>query len=203
MLSDIFPTGFPRCRYRGREARLDGVCRRRGAGRPGGGGRRAAARRFRGDRRRSQRGRLAQARSFGCETVDVSKGSPQDQLEQTPGRTRGRCRCRRRRISRPTDTARVRQGGSRHRAELADGGDHGGRRDRDPRALRHGDPGGIDEAAKVGSLSLSLGTGWAKSISFTTGQCPVMRYNLGLMKAILSRQGADRQSRERDGDLAG
>jgi glutathione-independent formaldehyde dehydrogenase len=48
-----------------------------------------------------------------------------------------------------------------------------------------GDPGGIDEAAKVGALSLSLGTGWAKSLSFTTGQCPVMRYNYGLMKAIL------------------
>ena len=31
-----------------------------------------------------------------------------------------------------------------------------------------GDPGGIDEAAKKGSLSISLGTGWAKSLSFTT-----------------------------------
>ena len=40
-----------------------------------------------------------------------------------------------------------------------------------------GDPGGIDEAAKKGSLSLSLGTGWAKSLAFTTGQCPVMKYN--------------------------
>src|ERR1700710_2491600 len=29
--------------------------------------------------------RLAQARSFGCETVDVSKGSPQDQIEQILG----------------------------------------------------------------------------------------------------------------------
>jgi glutathione-independent formaldehyde dehydrogenase len=48
-----------------------------------------------------------------------------------------------------------------------------------------GDPGGIDEAAKKGSLSLSLGTGWAKSLSFTTGQCPVMKYNRGLMMAIL------------------
>ena len=46
-------------------------------------------------------------------------------------------------------------------------------------------PLGIDEAAKVGALSLSLGTGWAKSLSFTTGQGPVMRYNHGLMKAIL------------------
>ena len=48
-----------------------------------------------------------------------------------------------------------------------------------------GDPGGVDEAAKKGALSLSLGTGWAKSLSFTTGQCPVMRYNRRLMSAIL------------------
>ncbi len=48
-----------------------------------------------------------------------------------------------------------------------------------------GDPGGVDEAAKKGSLSLSLGTGWAKSLSFTTGQCPVMKYNRQLMMAIL------------------
>ena len=47
------------------------------------------------------------------------------------------------------------------------------------------DPGGIDEAARVGSLSISR-DGWAKSLSFTTGQCPVMRYNHGLMMAILN-----------------
>jgi glutathione-independent formaldehyde dehydrogenase len=40
-----------------------------------------------------------------------------------------------------------------------------------------GDPGAADEAAKVGSLSLQLGLGWAKSYAFFTGQCPVMRYN--------------------------
>jgi glutathione-independent formaldehyde dehydrogenase len=28
--------------------------------------------------------------------------------------------------------------------------------------------------------------GWAKSLSFTTGQCPVMRYNRQLMMAILN-----------------
>ncbi|MDF2739568.1 MAG: aldehyde dismutase, partial [Actinomycetia bacterium] len=48
-----------------------------------------------------------------------------------------------------------------------------------------GDPGAADEAAQKGSLSLSLGTGWAKSLSFTTGQCPVMKYNRQLMMAIL------------------
>jgi glutathione-independent formaldehyde dehydrogenase len=47
------------------------------------------------------------------------------------------------------------------------------------------DPGGVDPAAKSGSLSLRLGLGWAKSHSFATGQCPVMRYNHGLMMCIL------------------
>jgi len=47
------------------------------------------------------------------------------------------------------------------------------------------DPGGIDKAAKQGSLSLRLGLGWAKSHSFFTGQTPVMKYNRALMQAIL------------------
>ena len=49
-----------------------------------------------------------------------------------------------------------------------------------------GDPGGVDDAAKVGSLSIRIGLGWAKSHSFTTGQCPVMKYHHGLMQMILS-----------------
>src|SRR4029453_9833784 len=49
-----------------------------------------------------------------------------------------------------------------------------------------GDPGAVDEAAKHGSLSIAIGLGWAKSHSFTTGQCPGMRYPRGLMQAILS-----------------
>ena len=48
-----------------------------------------------------------------------------------------------------------------------------------------GDPGGVDDAAKEGSLSIRIGLGWAKSHSFTTGQCPVMRYHRGLMQMIL------------------
>ena len=48
-----------------------------------------------------------------------------------------------------------------------------------------GDPGGVDDAAKKGALSLRLGIGWAKSLRFTTGQCPVMKYHRGLMQAIL------------------
>jgi glutathione-independent formaldehyde dehydrogenase len=48
-----------------------------------------------------------------------------------------------------------------------------------------GDPGGIDEAAKLGNLSIRIGLGWAKSHAFITGQCPVMRYHRQLMMAIL------------------
>jgi glutathione-independent formaldehyde dehydrogenase len=47
------------------------------------------------------------------------------------------------------------------------------------------DPGAGDEAARHGSVSLQLGTGWAKSLSFATGQTPTMRYNRGLREAIL------------------
>ena len=48
------------------------------------------------------------------------------------------------------------------------------------------DPGAVDPNAKVGNLSIRIGLGWAKSLHFTTGQCPVMRYNHGLMMAILN-----------------
>ena len=47
------------------------------------------------------------------------------------------------------------------------------------------DPGGVDENAKVGRLGIRIGLGWAKSHSFATGQCPVMRYHRQLMMAIL------------------
>jgi glutathione-independent formaldehyde dehydrogenase len=129
--------------------------------------------------------RLAQARSFGCETVDVSKGSPQDQIEQILGEPQ---------VDAAVDAvgfeARGHGEGATKEAPAtvlnslmevtAAGGAIG-----IPGLYVTGDPGGTDEAAKVGALSLSLGTGWAKSLSFTTGQCPVMNYNHGLMKAIL------------------
>jgi glutathione-independent formaldehyde dehydrogenase len=47
------------------------------------------------------------------------------------------------------------------------------------------DPGAVDENAKVGRLGIRIGLGWAKSHTFATGQCPVIRYNRQLMQAIL------------------
>jgi glutathione-independent formaldehyde dehydrogenase len=43
----------------------------------------------------------------------------------------------------------------------------------------------VDNAAKIGSLSLRFGLGWAKALSFHTGQTPVLKYNRQLMQAIL------------------
>ena len=130
--------------------------------------------------------RLAQARSFGCETVDVSKGDPKEQIEQILGVPEVDCG-----IDAVGFEARGHGEGAGQEAPAtvlnslmevtAAGGALG-----IPGLYVTGDPGGIDEAAKVGALSLSLGTGWAKSLSFATGQTPVMKYNHGLMMAILN-----------------
>jgi glutathione-independent formaldehyde dehydrogenase len=128
--------------------------------------------------------RLQQARSFGCETVDLSKGDPQDQIEQILGV--------------PEVDSAVDAVGFEARGHGKDAGEApatvlnslmsltaAGGALGIPGLYVTGDPGGVDEAAKTGSLSLRLGLGWAKSLSFTTGQCPVMKYNRQLMMAIL------------------
>jgi len=130
--------------------------------------------------------RLEQARSFGCETVDLSKGEPADQIEQILGVPEVDCA-----VDAVGFEAKGHGSDSDHEAPAtvlnslmgitAAGGALG-----IPGLYVTGDPGGIDEAAKKGSLSLSLGTGWARSLSFTTGQCPVMKYNRSLMMAILN-----------------
>lgn len=128
--------------------------------------------------------RLAQARSFGCETVNVALGDPADQIEQLLGV---------REVDAGIDAVGFEARGHGAGAQeapaavlnslldlTAAGGSLG-----IPGLYVTGDPGAADEAAQKGSLSLSLGTGWAKSLSFATGQCPVMKYNRQLMMAIL------------------
>jgi glutathione-independent formaldehyde dehydrogenase len=130
--------------------------------------------------------RLEQARSFGCETVDVSKGDPKDQIEQILGV--------------PEVDAAVDAVGFEARGHGEGAGEEAPATVLNsimditraagklgiPGLYVTGDPGGVDEAAKVGSLSIRIGLGWAKSHSFATGQCPVMRYHRGLMNAILN-----------------
>src|SRR3954447_10158432 len=129
--------------------------------------------------------RLQQAKSFGCEPIDVSKGDPKDQIEQVLGVPE---------VDAAVDAvgfeARGHGKDADHEApatvlnSIMDitraGGSLG-----IPGLYVTGDPGAADDAAKEGSLSIRIGLGWAKSHSFTTGQCPVMRYHRGLMQMIL------------------
>ncbi|MDQ5874614.1 MAG: formaldehyde dehydrogenase, glutathione-independent [Actinomycetota bacterium] len=130
--------------------------------------------------------RLKQARSFGCETVDLRQDATlPDQIEQILGI--------------PEVDAAVDCVGFEARG-------HGASSDTEmpatvlnsimevtragaklgiPGLYVTGDPGAADEAAQQGSLSIRIGLGWAKSHVFTTGQCPVMKYHRQLMQAIL------------------
>jgi glutathione-independent formaldehyde dehydrogenase len=185
MLSDIFPTGYHGCVTAG--VTTGSTVYIAGAGPVG---LAAAASAFLlgaaevivGD---LQEERLAQARSFGCRTVDVSKGDPKDQINEILGEPEVDC---------SVDAVGFEAHGHGDAAKTeapatvlnslmditAAGGGIG-----IPGLYVTGDPGGIDEAARTGSLSLRLGLGWAKSLSFGTGQCPVMRYNRKLMMAIM------------------
>lgn len=129
--------------------------------------------------------RLAQARSFGCETIDVSQGNVKDQIEQIVGE--------------PEVDSAVDAVGFEARGQAPDAAEtpaavlntvmevtRAGGKIGIPGLYVTGDPGAVDEAAKVGALSIRIGLGWARSHEFVTGQCPVMRYNRSLMMAILN-----------------
>ncbi len=133
--------------------------------------------------------RLAQARSFGCETVDLSqtddlRGALQQILGNESGEVDAAVDCV------GFEARGYGQEGSQGEApatvlnSIMDITRAGGKLGI-PGLYVTGDPGGVDEPARVGSLSIRIGLGWAKSHSFTTGQCPVMRYNRQLMMAIL------------------
>src|ERR1700731_4036918 len=130
--------------------------------------------------------RLEQARSFGCETVDVSlQASIADQIDQILRVPEVDC---------AVDCVgfEARGHGAEAKSEapatvlnslmtLARAGGSIGI----PGLYVTDDPGGVDQAAKTGSLSIRLGLGWAKSHAFQTGQTPVLKYNRQLMEAIL------------------
>ena len=186
MLSDIFPTGYLGCVTAG--VTVGSTVYVAGAG-PVGLAAAASARLLGaavvivGD---SNRERLAQARGFGCETIDISEGDPGDLIEQVLGSPVVDC---------AVDAVGFEAHGSGDRAGeeapasvLNDamnvtkaGGSIG-----IPGLYVTGDPGASDEAAKVGSLSIRFGLGWSKSHAFFTGQCPVMKYHRELMMAILN-----------------
>lgn len=130
--------------------------------------------------------RLAQARSFGCETIDLrQEGDMEDKIEAITGEREvdafvdcvgfeaHGCGCN---AGKEAPATVLNSAMTVTRA----GGQIG-----IPGLYVTDDPGAEDEAAKVGALSMRFGLGWAKSHSFHTGQCPVMKYHRALMQAIL------------------
>jgi glutathione-independent formaldehyde dehydrogenase len=129
--------------------------------------------------------RLEQARSFGCETIDLTEGEPGDQIEQILGV--------------PEVDAAVDAVGFEASGHGEDGGEapatvlnsvmditRAAGKIGIPGLYVTEDPGASDDSAKEGALSVRIGLGWAKSHAFFTGQTPVMKYNRGLMQAILN-----------------
>jgi glutathione-independent formaldehyde dehydrogenase len=130
--------------------------------------------------------RLDQARSFGCETIDLrEEGEMADKIEQITGEREvdafvdcvgfeaHGCGCNHGQEAPATVLNSA--------MELTRAGGQIGI----PGLYVTDDPGATDEAARVGALSMRFGLGWAKSHSLHTGQCPVMSYHRQLMQAIL------------------
>src|SRR5947199_2010967 len=130
--------------------------------------------------------RLEQARSFGCEVIDLKKSaSLADQIAQILGVPE---------VDSAVDCVGCEARGHGAAPALQKpatwlnsvmtvtraGGNIG-----IPGLYVTDDPGGVDANAKTGTLGIRIGLGWAKSHGFTTGQCPVMKYHRGLMQAIL------------------
>ena len=130
--------------------------------------------------------RLEQARSFGCETIDLKKEATlAEQIAEIVGVPE---------VDYAVDCVGFEAKGHGADSDVEQpatvlnsimevtraGGQLG-----IPGLYVTGDPGGVDEAAKKGSLSIRIGLGWAKSHSIHTGQCPVMKYHRQLMNAIL------------------
>lgn len=130
--------------------------------------------------------RLAQARSFGCETVNLSEhdrlGEQIDQILGIPE------------VDSAIDCVgfEAHGHGKNHTEAPATvlnsimevtraGGQLG-----IPGLYVTGDPGAVDNDAKQGTLKVRFGLGWAKGHTFVTGQTPVMKYHRQLMMSILN-----------------
>lgn len=129
--------------------------------------------------------RLSQARSFGCETVDISSPAPVvEQIEIITGRRYVDCV-----IDAVGFEASAHGTGAGEAPatvlnasfDLIDSGGAIGV----PGLYVTGDPGGVDASAQEGVLGVRIGLGWAKACSLVTGQTPVKCYNTRLRDLIL------------------
>ncbi|UOR11610.1 formaldehyde dehydrogenase, glutathione-independent [Halobacillus amylolyticus] len=128
--------------------------------------------------------RLEQARSFGCETINISKhDNISEQIEQILGVPE---------VDAAVDCVGFEAHGHSHEEAPAVvlnsimGATKAGGGLGIPGLYVTEDPGASDEDARQGALKLNFGLGWAKAQTFVTGQTPVMQYHRGLMQSILS-----------------
>lgn len=130
--------------------------------------------------------RLEQARSFGCETIDLKQsGSIPEKIAEIVGSPE---------VDSAVDCVGFEARGHGHDSGQEQpatvlntlmtvtraGGAIG-----IPGLYVTEDPGAKDPSAKTGTLGIRIGLGWAKSHTFATGQCPVMKYHRQLMQAIM------------------
>ncbi|MDO9409003.1 alcohol dehydrogenase catalytic domain-containing protein [Patulibacter sp.] len=130
--------------------------------------------------------RLAQARSFGCETIDLTAGVPlPDAIEAIVGVPE---------VDAAIDCVGFMARGHGPGADgeapatvlnslmgIARPGAHLGI----PGAYVSSDGGGTTEASRNGVLGVDFGVGWGRSLVLHTGGCPAKRYQPALMKSIL------------------
>jgi glutathione-independent formaldehyde dehydrogenase len=130
--------------------------------------------------------RLRQAQSFGCETVDLGKDATlAEQIDQVLGVPEVDCAVdcvgfeahgqgKEANKERPATVLNSIMAVTRAGGALGI-----------PGLYVTDDPGAADENARSGMLGIRIGLGWAKSHQFSTGQCPVLKYNRQLMQCIL------------------
>ena len=130
--------------------------------------------------------RLQQARSFGCETINLQDHDDVgEQIEQILGVPEIDC---------AIDAVGFEASGHGQNADEAPatvlntimditraGGKLG-----IPGLYVTGDPGAKDKDAREGTLKIRFGLGFAKAQTIVTGQTPVMKYHRDLMQAILN-----------------
>jgi glutathione-independent formaldehyde dehydrogenase len=153
--------------------------------------------------------RLAQARSFGCETVNISQGDPAEQVQQILGHDAPaigqplvdsavdavgfEARPRRRRTDRDAG----------HGAQLAHG-DHSRRwRDRSSRPVRDGGPGRRRRGGQGRLVVPAPRTGLGEVGLVRDRPVPGDEVQPGADDGDPARPGADREERQRHADLAG
>jgi glutathione-independent formaldehyde dehydrogenase len=130
--------------------------------------------------------RLAQARSFGCETVNLREyPNLGEQIDQIIGIPEVDCAIDCVGFEAHGHGAQAGEAPATVLNSIMDVTRAGGRLGI-PGLYVTGDPGAADADAKIGTLKVRLGLGWAKAHTFVTGQTPVMKYHRELMMAILS-----------------